>query len=168
MRGKVPHITVLRILLLWSNRTHLLLCSVPQLTMSNRENWPHALHSWVLSRGPLGLSYTYYGHLLLLIPQHPFLNRIFLFTSALQRSSLLIVCVCVGGSLLLKPICFKVRYVAHSRMLFCSLWLQIVVMWIIVAFLSSWTNLAIVMWLASSRKDVCLLCIDFFFSHHSA
>ncbi len=57
------------------------------------------------------------------------------------------------GLLPLLPICFRVQHVVHSEMVFCIPWLQRVVVWVTVAFLSS---LALVRPAGGAHPVVCV------------
>ncbi len=75
------------------------------------------------------------------------------------------------GLLLLEPICFRVRCVVCSEMVFCISWLYRVVIWVTVAFLSSLTSLLILLWPLTStrhfRPHNCWSLDIFSFSDHS-
>ncbi len=56
------------------------------------------------------------------------------------------------GLLLLEPICFRVRCVVCSEMVFCITWLLRVVIWVTVAFLLSILSLSILLWPLTSTR----------------
>ncbi len=75
------------------------------------------------------------------------------------------------GLLLLEPICFRVRRVVRSEMVFCIPWLWRVFIWVTVSFLSSLTSLPILLWPLTStrhfRPHNCLSLEIYCFSDYS-